>query len=381
MDNLGHVLLRCDLNVPIEEAIVDDYRIKRSAEIIPFIKERSKTITLLTHLGRPNSHDESFSTKHLISSLENYTKFKIHHIDTTYGKKVEERIGGSKEFSINLLENLRFYEGETSNNSKFAQKVTSPFDTYIFDAFGVSHRNHASVTKMGNYLKSFQGPLISKEIAALDIITDFNSKDIIVILGGSKVSDKIKVIKRLLPNVQNLLLGGAMVFTFFKAMGKNIGESLYESKLIDDCKEVIESELFHKIIFPVDIGVTGSLKDGKRKDISIDEIGNGEKGIDIGIDTVDLFERYIIGSKVLFWNGPMGIFENREYSCGTREIAKIIERTDAYTIIGGGDTISAVKQFSNIEKIDFLSTGGGASLEYLEGRELPGINKYPSLII
>ena len=234
---------------------------------------------------------------------------------------------------------------------------------------------------MGNYLKSFQGPLISKEIAALDIITDSNSNDIIVILGGSKVSDKIKVIKRLLPNVQNLLLGGAMVFTFFKAMGKNIGESLYESKLIDECKEVIESELFHKIILPVDIGVTDSLKDGKRKDIPIDEIGNGEKGIDIGIDTVDLFERYIIGSKVLFWNGPMGIFENREYSYGTREIAKIIERTDAYTIIGGGDTISAVKQFSNIEKIDFLSTGGGASLEYLEGRELPGINKYPSLII
>ena len=381
MDNLGHVLLRCDLNVPIEEAIVDDYRIKRSAEIIPLIKERSKTITLLTHLGRPDSHDESLSTKHLISSLENYTKFKIHHIDTTYGKKVEERIGGSKEFSINLLENLRFYEGETSNNSEFAQKVASPFDTYIFDAFGVSHRDHASVTKMGNYLKSFQGPLISKEIEALDIVSDSDSKDIIVILGGSKVSDKIKVIKRLLPNVQNLLLGGAMVFTFFKAMGKNIGESLYESKLIDECKEVIESELFHKIIFPVDIGVTDSLKDGKRKDIPIDEIGNGEKGIDIGIDTVDLFERYIIGSKVLFWNGPMGIFENREYSCGTREIAKIIERTDAYTIIGGGDTISAVKQFSNIEKIDFLSTGGGASLEYLEGRELPGINKYPSLII
>ena len=381
MDNLGHVLLRCDLNVPIEEAIVDDYRIKRSAEIIPFIKERSKTITLLTHLGRPNSHDESFSTKHLISSLENYTKFKIHHIDTTYGKKVEERIGGSKEFSINLLENLRFYEGETSNNSEFARKVASPFDTYIFDAFGVSHRNHASVTKMGNYLKSFQGPLISKEIAALDIITDFNSKDIIVILGGSKVSDKIKVIKRLLPNVQNLLLGGAMVFTFFKAMGKNIGESLYESKLIDECKEIIESELFHKIIFPVDIGVTDSFKDGKRKDISIDEIGNEEKGIDIGEDTVDLFEPYIIGSKVLFWNGPMGIFEKSEYSSGTREIAKIIERTDAYTIIGGGDTISAVKQFSNIDKIDFLSTGGGASLEYLEGRELPGINKYPSLII
>ena len=381
MDNLGHVLLRCDLNVPIEEAIVDDYRIKRSAEIIPLIKERSKTITLLTHLGRPDSYDESLSTKHLISSLENYTKFKIHHIDTTHGKKVEERIGGSKEFSINLLENLRFYEGETSNNSEFARKVASPFDTYIFDAFGVSHRDHASVTKMGNYLKSFQGPLISKEIEALDIVSDSDSKDIIVILGGSKVSDKIKVIKRLLPNVQNLLLGGAMVFTFFKAMGKNIGESLYESKLIDECKEVIESELFHKIIFPVDIGVTDSLKDGKRKDIPIDEIGNGEKGIDIGIDTVDLFERYIIGSKVLFWNGPMGIFENREYSYGTREIAKIIERTDAYTIIGGGDTISAVKQFSNIEKIDFLSTGGGASLEYLEGRELPGINKYPSLII
>ena len=264
MDNLGHVLLRCDLNVPIEEAINDDYRIKRSAEIIPLIKERSKTITLLTHLGRPDSHDESLSTKHLISSLENYTKFKIHHIDTTYGKKVEERIGGSKEFSINLLENLRFYEGETSNNSEFAQKVASPFDTYIFDAFGVSHRDHASVTKMGNYLKSFQGPLISKEIEALDIVTDSDSKDIIVMLGGSKVSDKIKVIKRLLPNVQNLLLGGAMVFTFFKAMGKNIGESLYESKLIDECKEIIESELFHKIIFPVDIGVTDSCKDEKR---------------------------------------------------------------------------------------------------------------------
>ena len=381
MGRLGHVLVRSDLNAPIEDTITDDYRIERSAEIVPLIIENSKSITFLTHLGRPTSYDSKFSTKHLLGALGDYTKTNINHIDSVYGKEVENRINGLQKFSINLLENVRFYEGEVSNSSEFAKKVTAPFDTYIFDAFGSSHRNHASVTKMGDYLQAFQGPLITKEVDALDIITDSSTSDVCVILGGAKISDKIKVIKKLLPNVENLLLSGAMVFTFLKAMGKNIGESLYEEKFIEECKQIIASDLFKKIILPIDIGVTESIKDGKRQDVSIDSIGNKDKGVDIGKGTIELFKRYMIDSKVIFWNGPMGIFEISEYSNGTREVAKIFEETGAYTIAGGGDTISAIRQFSNIGKIDFLSTGGGASLEYLEGRELPGVNKYPSLII
>ena len=382
MDYLGNVLVRSDMNVPISNSIVlDDYRIKKAAEIIPLIRDKSKSVTFITHLGRPENYTEELSLKNIVSSLSKYISTEINFVNDIDAEKISKTLLSTNEFNIYLLENLRFYEGEENNDSSFAIKLASSFDTYIFDAFGSAHRNHSSVVKVGSYLNSYQGPLVDREIFELKSITDPEGEPLTLIIGGAKISDKLHLINNLLPKVDTLLIGGAMCFTFFKAMGKNIGSSLYEEDMIVECKKIIQGKNFEKIKLPLDIGVTKSIESNNRIDVSYEEIHDNNIGIDIGNRTVKLFSDYINKAKIIFWNGPMGIFEKENFNIGTRDITRLVQNTEAHTIIGGGDTVSAIRKYGDIDLFDYVSTGGGASLEYLEGRELPGINKYPSLII
>ena len=301
MDYLGNVLVRSDMNVPISNSIVlDDYRIKKAAEIIPLIKDKSKSVTFISHLGRPESYTEELSLKNIVSSLSKYISTKINFVNDIDAKKISKTLLSANEFNIYLLENLRFYEGEESNDSSFAIKLASSFDTYIFDAFGSAHRNHSSVVKIGSYLNSYQGPLVDREIFELKRITDTEGEPLTLILGGAKISDKLHLIIKLLPKVDTLLIGGAMCFTFFKAMGINIGSSLYEEDMIVECKKIIQDKNFKKIKLPLDIGVIKSIESNNRTDVSYEEICDNNIGIDIGNRTVELFSEYINKAKDKF---------------------------------------------------------------------------------
>jgi 3-phosphoglycerate kinase len=381
INDLGNVLIRSDLNVPIINGnITDDYRIYKSMEILDKIYDNSKTITFSSHLGRPKKKELDFTLEPIAKRMSEILNKKVNFIDELYGKKVKEGLQ-SAEYKINLIENLRFDEGEVSNSDEFAKNITEPFDSYIFDAFGSSHRNHSSVVSFGKYLNSYQGPLMSKEIEQLDKLLSNEKNGYVVLLGGAKISDKLNLIENLLPKVEHLLIGGGMCFTFYKSMGYEIGKSLLENSFISEANNLLNSEHGHKIILPTDFGVTELIKSESREDLNIEQFNNKHIGIDIGPNTVSLFSEYLLSSKNIFWNGPMGIFEIDNFSKGTREITRIVAKSSAYTCIGGGDSVSAVNKFSNLKYFNHISTGGGASLEYLEGKKLPGVNIYNSLII
>jgi len=380
-NNLGNVLIRSDLNVPIVNgSITDDYRIYKSLEILEKIYNNSKTITFSSHLGRPKKNNLDLTLEPVAKRMSEILENKVNFVNELYGKKVKESLISS-ESKINVIENLRFNLGELSNNSEFAKNVTQPFDTYIFDAFGASHRKHASVVSFGKYLTSYQGPLMSKEIEQLNSLLSNDKTGYVVLLGGAKVSDKLNLIENLLPKVEHLLIGGGMCFTFYKSMGFEIGKSLLERPFIAKAYELLNSKHGHKIILPTDFGVTELIESESREDLNIEDFKNNHIGIDIGPNTVSLFSKILLSSKNIFWNGPMGIFEIDNFSKGTKEITEIIAKASAHTCIGGGDSVSAINKFSHTQYFNHISTGGGASLEYLEGKKLPGVNIYNSLII
>ena len=381
INDLGNVLIRSDLNVPIiNNNISDEYRIYKSLEILDKIYNYSRTITFSSHLGRPKKNSLDYSLEPVSKKMTEIINQKVNFIDEIYGKKVNASIENS-ESKINLIENLRLHEGEVNNDDEFAKNVTFPFDTYIFDAFGASHRNHASVVSFGKYLDSYQGPLMNNEIEQLDKLLVNEKTGYVVLLGGAKISDKLSLIDNLLPKVEHLLIGGGMCFTFLKSMGYEIGNSLLEDSFISKANELLNSEHGHKIVLPSDFGVTELIESELREDINIEDFRNNHIGIDIGPNTISAFASILLSSKNIFWNGPMGVFEIDKFSKGTQEITEIIAKSSAYTCIGGGDSVSAINKFSNIQYFNHISTGGGASLEYLEGKKLPGVNIYNSLII
>ena len=381
LDNLGNVLIRSDLNVPIKNGqITDNFRILKSVGIVDSIFDKSKTITFISHMGRPEGKDLNLSLRPVAKSMENILDKKVHFIDEVVGEEVEEQIEKS-EFKIFLLENLRFEKGEIGNDNNFSKQVTKPFNSYIFDAFGAAHREHASVVSFGENLDSFQGPLMDKEIHELDKLLNNNETGYAVLLGGAKISEKLNLIEKLLPKVEYLMIGGGMCFTLLKALGYEIGRSLLEESFISKAEELLNSEFGNKIILPIDFGVSYSINSSVRENVKLEDFKNNHIGVDIGPQTISNFRKILDKSKNIFWNGPMGIFEKEEFSYGTREITNIISSSSAYTCIGGGDSVSAINKYADTKYFNHISTGGGASLEYIEGKKLPGVNKYKSLII
>ena len=379
--NLGNVLIRSDLNVPIRNGtVLDNFRIKKSIEYIEELQNISSSVTFISHLGRPKGVEDSLSLKPISDEMSKLLNQDVVFINNNLDEDIKN-ILKSKEKGIFLLENLRFNEGEIMNDEKFAKSVSSPFDTYILDAFGASHREHASIVKIGNHLNSFQGPLMSKEIEELDKVLYESNQDFTIILGGAKVSDKLALIKNLLPRVNSLLIGGGMCFTFLKALGHNIGNSLCEDQFIQSAKEILDSANGKKITLPVDFGVTKAIDSHARNNIDLSQFSDDDIGVDIGKETIKNFQEILSKSKTIFWNGPMGVFEVDEFSHGTKEITNAIAEMEVYSIVGGGDSVNAINRFSNVDKFNHVSTGGGASLEYLEGKALPGVNIYNQLII
>ena len=362
------------------KVVKDNFRIIKAIEYLVDLRKISKSVTFLSHLGRPDGINLDYSLKPVAEEMSLLLNEEVLFINSLHGPEVKNHIDENPG-KVFLLENLRFHNEETENNFDFAKKVTENFDSFILDAFGAAHRNHASIVSFGNFIEAYQGKLMTNEVKNLELLTNSPKKPFSVILGGAKISDKLQLINKLLPSVDNLLIGGGMCFTFLKAQGNNIGKSLYEEDYLQKAKELLDSDNGKKIHLPSDFGVTKSIDSGIRLDKEISEFSDDDIGVDISERTVKEFESILVTSNTVFWNGPMGIFEIDNFKLGTQSITEIVSNLDAYTVVGGGDSVSAIRIFSDLSKFNHISTGGGASLKYLQGNELPGVNIYKPLIL
>jgi len=376
------VIMRVDFNVPMKDGeITDDTRIVEALPTIKYAIENGAIVILLSHLGRPKGERKpEFSLAPVAKKLSEILGKEVTFIPELYGEIVNEKVKNAKEGDVILLENTRFDKGETKNDPELAKKWAELADIHVNDAFGTAHRAHASNVGIAQYIPSVAGFLMEKEIKFLSKATTNPEKPYVVVLGGAKVSDKIGVITNLLDKADKILIGGAMMFTFLKSLGYNVGSSLVEDDKLDLAKRILEQakEKGTEIVLPVDAVCAQKIEAGvETKTIDIkDGIPEGWMGLDIGPKTVELFRNSITGAKTIVWNGPMGVFEIEDFSNGTKEVAiAIAEETPkgATTIIGGGDSAAAIAKFGLKDKVSHVSTGGGASLEFLEGKELPGI--------
>ena len=376
------VLVRCDFNVPqdSEGNITDDTRIRGALPTIKYLVANGAKVILMSHLGRPKGvgYEKKYSLKPVADRLSQLLNSNVYFAEDgdVVGENAKKISAGLKDGEVMLLENLRFVKGETKNDKEFAKKLASLGELYVNDAFGTAHRAHASTAGVAEYLPAVAGYLIEKEISVMGKALNNPDRPLIAILGGAKVSDKIGVINNLLEKVDKLIIGGGMAYTFVKAMGMEVGKSLLEADKIDYAKEMIEKAKSKgvKLLLPVDTIVAKEFKaDAEHSVVDINSIPADAMGLDIGPKTIELFEKELKGAKTVIWNGPMGVFEMPAFAVGTRAIAKALSEIDGTTIIGGGDSASAVKQLGYADKMTHISTGGGASLEFLEGRELPGI--------
>tara|TARA_Y100001936_G_scaffold56914_1_gene55830 strand:+ start:277 stop:1467 length:1191 start_codon:yes stop_codon:yes gene_type:complete len=376
------VLIRVDYNVPIENGVVKDaYRIQCSIPTIKECLESGASVVLMSHLGRPNGKiNEEFS---LISVGEVLSDFLEIPIKFSHDCINEDSINvtiGLHPGEVHLLENLRFHSGEEDNDVEFSTLLSKHGQIYINDAFGTSHRSHASnVGVTDNFIHKGMGLLMKREVQYLQKKFNNPKEPLTILLGGAKISDKIDLIEKFLIDANTILIGGGMAFTFLKAKGLNVGNSIVDEKMVSVANEIIKKARRNrvKLVFPVDFIVSDSIDEtSKLETVSFDSIPTKMMGLDIGNETIKLFSKILSQSGTILWNGPMGVFEKKEFENGTKEIAislSNLKDENIITIVGGGDSASAVRKFSNIEDITHVSTGGGASLELLSGRSLPAI--------
>lgn len=373
------VLVRCDFNVPMDEQrnITDNTRIVAALPTIKYLLENNCAIILCSHLGRPKGEFKpEFSLQPVAKELSRLLDKEIIMAKDVIGEDATSKADNLKQGEILLLENVRFHREETDNDAEFSKKLANMAEVYVNDAFGAAHRAHASTAGIAAYLPAVSGFLIEKELKFLGNAISNPERPFVAILGGAKVSDKIGVIDSLLEKVDTLMIGGGMAYTFFKAQGYGVGDSICELDKLDLATELMAKakEKGVKFMLPVDTKIGKEFKpDTESKIVPWTEIPDGWEGFDIGPKTIEMFSEELKNAKTVVWNGPVGLFEFDQFAIGTSSIAKVLSEIDATTIIGGGDSAAAVKKAGLEDKMTHISTGGGASLEFLEGKKLPGI--------
>jgi phosphoglycerate kinase len=375
------VLVRVDFNVPLDKKtgeITDDMRIKAAIPTVKYIIEHGGKAILVSHLGRPKGEIvENLRMNKVAERLESIVKKKVKKLNDCIGPEVEKETAAMQEGEIILLENVRFHKEETKNDPEFARALANLAEVYVSDAFGTVHRAHASTEGAAKFIKGAAGFLLKKEIDAFDKILNSPEKPFVAILGGAKIADKIGVIENLMDKVDTILIGGGMVFTFEKAQGLEIGKSVVEDDKLELARQILEKAKGKnvKIITPLDHVVARECTpEAERKIVNRRNIPSDWMGLDIGPETIEGFRNILAKAKTILWNGPLGVFEVEPFSRGTMAIAEAIAQTKAMTVVGGGDSVAALTKAGVLGKINHVSTGGGASLELLEGKELPGIS-------
>ncbi|MBD9158844.1 MAG: phosphoglycerate kinase [Clostridiales bacterium] len=373
------VLVRCDFNVPLDENqnITDNTRIVAALPTIKYLLENNCSVVLCSHLGRPKGEVKpEFSLKPVAKELSRLLDKEVIMAKDVVGEDATSKAKALQPGQILLLENVRFHREETDNDPEFSKKLASMAEIFVNDAFGAAHRAHSSTVGVASYLPAVSGLLIEKELQFLGNALNNPERPFVAILGGAKVSDKIGVIDSLLEKVDTLMIGGGMAYTFFKAQGYEVGNSICEVDKLDLAKEAMAKakERGVKLMLPVDTKVGKEFKpDTESKVVAWTEIPEGWEGFDVGPKTIEMFKEELQKAKTVVWNGPLGLFEFDQFAIGTNEIAETLSKIDATTIIGGGDSAAAVRKAGLQDKMTHISTGGGASLEFLEGKKLPGI--------
>ena len=373
------VLVRCDFNVPLDEnrTITDNRRIVSALPTIQYLIEKGAKVILCSHLGRPKGEvKKEFSLDVVADELSSSLGKEVKLAEDVVGESAKTLTNQMKPGDVVLLENVRFHKEEEKNDPIFSKELASLAEIYVNDAFGTAHRAHSSTEGVSHYLPAVAGFLMEKEIDFLGGALENPAKPFIAILGGAKVSDKIGVIENLLEKVDKLIIGGGMAFTFLKAQGHKIGKSICEEDKLELARDILKKaeEKKVEILLPVDSHVAKDYSnDAEDSIVHSKEIPDDLEGLDIGPDTIKLFEKAMEGAKTIIWNGPLGVCEFSKYEVGTREVAKAVAATGAISIVGGGDSAAAIEKLGLADKITHISTGGGASLEFLEGKKLPGV--------
>ena len=381
--NNKKAIIRVDFNVPLDEnfKVTDATRIEAAKPTIDKILKDGGSVILMSHLGRPKGVEAKYSLNHIVSKTEEILGQKVHFASDCIGEVAENAAKNLQAGEILLLENLRFYAEEEKGDVEFSKKLASLGDIYVNDAFGTAHRAHASTTIIAQFFENAKcfGYLLAKEIESIEKVLKNSEKPVVAILGGSKVSSKITVIENILDKVNHMIIGGGMTFTFVKALGGKIGDSICEDDKLDLAIEILKQakEKGVQIHIPVDVVAADAFSnDANTQVVDVNQIPDGWQGLDAGPKSLEIFKRIILDSKTILWNGPLGVFEMETFAKGTISLGEFIAESTAngaFSLVGGGDSVAAVKQFGLEPKMSYVSTGGGAMLEMLEGRTLPGI--------